>query len=345
MPNIHETRSMRGFSLLEVVIAATILLVMIMAVTTLMISGQDAAKYAERMNRATEITQDLADDMRNEVRSAVRLFGNDVTGLAYKARLESWALAPTLASTLPTIATTDTFKKDVAGNAKTGNELVFAKHAWSAEYTTPTNSRSLRYDVFRIVHYYLKAEDGGPQPGRSTGLNLVRWVSEPLVDANAIDAITDPTDHQELLVHLLSGSPDAQGVSHPRLEVVWKLGEDPATVGTLRQIVAGGALSDVPGLPRPPAWTILVDPAKSSNGLLFIRHHSLATNFSQSSYGIGRFAIPNSAGDGFPHGMEVQIIGPAAARQVLVRLAVVSTNRHGHTAFASQQMVVDARDL
>ena len=333
-----------GFSMVEIIVCATILVLLACIVTTLMISGSEAARYAERQNRTTEIAQDLVDGMRNELRSAVRLFGNDATGLAYKARLEAWASVPSIVSTLPLIAVNDTFKKDVSGANKTGNEILFARHAWSEEFQTSLGA-TYRYDIHRIVHYYMKAEDGGPVAGVPWGLNLARWTSEPLVDASMIDSISVAADKQQVLAHLLTASPDKQGQTHPKVEVVWKLGQDPSTVDTFRQIISGGVLSSTPVSPRPSAWTLLRDSAKSSASMLFSRHHSIASVFAQPSYGVGKFGIVNTTAPQFPHGFEVQMIGPATARQVLLRIAVVSTNRHGHVAHADMQAIMDARDL
>jgi hypothetical protein len=79
--------------------------------------------------------------------------------------------------------------------------------------------------------------------------------------------------------------------------------------------------------------------------LLAYRHYSIATNYSQASYAVPRFGIASSATGGFPHGFEIQVVGPASARQVLLRIVVVSTNNAGHKAHAETQTVIVARDL
>ena len=334
-----------GFSMVEVIVAATILILLVLMVTTLMISGSDAAKLAERSNRATEVAQDLVDNLRTEVRSAVRIFTNDATGLAYRSRLESWTgSAPIATSVLPTLAVDDTFRTDTAGTNKTGNEMLFARHSWSAEFLT-TSGKTYRYDVLRIVRYFLKTEDGGPRTGSPWGLNLVHWVSEPMVDGTQIDGITTVADQKEVLLHLRNGTADKLGKKHPGVQIVWRMGQDPAATGTLRQVKNDGTLSNTPLTPRPVVWSILRDQTKSSAGMLFYRHHSIATNFSLPSYHIPKYGIVNNTTPGYPHGFEVQVIGPSSARQVLVRLVVVSTNRSGHIAHSEVQTVLGARDL
>jgi hypothetical protein len=50
-------------------------------------------------------------------------------------------------------------------------------------------------------------------------------------------------------------------------------------------------------------------------------------------------------GDGFPHGFEIQIIGPSAGRQVLLHLALMSTRRGGLPTSSSQRIVVNTREM
>ena len=69
------------------------------------------------------------------------------------------------------------------------------------------------------------------------------------------------------------------------------------------------------------------------------------SNFSPSGYRIGRFSIASQTGSGFPHGFELQLIGPSSARQLLLRVISVSTNVAGATAFAEIQAILDARDI
>ena len=80
-------------------------------------------------------------------------------------------------------------------------------------------------------------------------------------------------------------------------------------------------------------------------GLLSYRHHSIASNYSQGSFGVGRYGVQSLAGDGFPHGFEVMVVGPSAARQILIHMVISSTQRTGHFAWCDMQVSVDARDL
>jgi len=347
MTRCSAARAQAGFSLVEMIVAATLLSVMVMAVATLSLSGTEGQEYARRLTRATEVTQDLVDGMRLELVSCVRPFGNDAEGTGNLALLDlDGAPAPLGGLRLPVIATTGSLRRDTTGSQITGNTLFFTKLAWSDRFVC-TSGRDYLVDVYRWVYYYLTPEDGGPAAGRSVGLNLVRVVGEPLIDGSAIDAITDAADQAEVLLHFYHGTPDADGVAHAPCQVVWLRGGVPSATGTLREIdPTDGSLSDVPlaASGRPDPWRVLRS-GPEVRGELSYRHHSVATNFAPANQGVCRFGVMSAAAGGFPHGFEVQVAGPSSARQVLLRLVVASTQRRGHTAFASLQVIVDVRDL
>ncbi|HLU39518.1 MAG TPA: hypothetical protein VK081_09040, partial [Planctomycetota bacterium] len=313
-------------------------------------SGSDAERYAGRLARATEIGQELMDDMRRGLHSSVRVFHNDAIGNAYASILELSPTAPRIASRLPLLRPAGIFEREPVGTPYTGNMLLFARHAWTATYVTSAN-HEYNLDVYRVYSYYLRSDGEGLVAGSPIGLNFCRFVSEPLVDGKQIDAIADSTDRQEVLRLLDTGrttfdvmvQPDPV---HTRVQLAWRLGEDPTVPGTIRQIDTGTwTLSTTPLAPRTAPWRLQRDPDRSSDGLLQYRHHSVATNWSPQAYGVGVFSRMDMTGDGFPHGFEVQLIGPASARQVLLCLAILSVNRAGHRAYARSEVIQDCRDL
>lgn len=334
-----------GFTLVELMIASTMLLTLAYLVSTLTMRGMDAQKYSERMNRVTEITQDVVDEIRRGLTSSVRVFTDDAVGLGYLgiARLGSLP-SPLRSQLLPSLDSNGLLEPDTATRRKTGNVLFFARYAWTDEFTTSSGTTH-RIDIHRLEQVYLTPSGDGPQRGDPTGLNLARWVSEPLADGTQIDSITDAAERTEVLQHLLNQTPDMHGETHDAVSVVWLLGENPSVTGTLRQIDSTGDLVTTPVAPRNATWEILPQPEMCRAGILHYRHHSIATNFAPRVMGVGRFARVSNSGEGFPHGFEVQIIGPASARQVLVHATLVSTNRKGHRAYHDMQIVADVRDL
>ncbi|MBX3462017.1 MAG: hypothetical protein KF830_02515 [Planctomycetes bacterium] len=334
-----------GFTLVELLVASTLLIGMVLAVTQLSLSGADAQEYAARLNRVTELNQDVVDRMRLELVSSVRQFGNDPEGNGNLAVLDLAGVPPPLAgSRLPSISPGEVIRRDTAAMQITGNSLFFTKLAWTDRFVCSSGNDYL-VDVYRWIYYYLTPADGGPTAGRPTGLNLVRIMSEPLADAASVDRITDADDQVEVLQHLQAATPDADGVRHDPCDVVWRRGGDPTEVGTFRQIdPSSGKLEDDPISGRPDPWRILRADG-SGRGLLSYRHHSVATIHAPANYGVGRYGIATLLGSGFPHGFEVQVVGPSSARSILLHLVVVSTNRRGRPAWSDMQVVVDGRDL
>jgi len=331
--------------MIELVIVSSLLGLMILAVSTLAISGGDAQEYARRLNRATEITQDLIDEMRLELVSSVRLFGNDTEGLANLGVFDlAGAPVPIDSQRLPTIDVDETLRVDTSGDEITGNSLFFTRLAWNDRFEC-TSGGDYLIDVYRWVHYYLTEEEGGPTPGNPIGLNIVRVFSEPLVDAASLDRISDPSDLGEVLEHLHEATPDANGITHSPCDLVWVRGALPSVLGTIRQIDASTwTLSDTPVDGRDDPFEVERSEAVAT-GLLSYRHHSVATNHARSSFGVGRYGLIDNDNDGFPHGFEVQMVGTSAARQVLLHLVVASTHRRGQWAWSDLQVVVDTRDL
>ncbi|MCA8964634.1 MAG: prepilin-type N-terminal cleavage/methylation domain-containing protein [Planctomycetes bacterium] len=340
----HASRRESGFSLVEVVIASALLAVLVIIVSTLSVSGADSQEYARRLNRSTEITQDLIDQMRLELVSSVRLFGNDAEGNANLGVLDlSGAPTPLTGSALPTVSANGSIEMDTVSRAITGNSLFFTRLAWTDRFVCASTNEYL-VDVYRWVYYYLTPEDSGPQAGSAIGLNLVRIESEPLVDGVAVDRITDLTDQAEVLEHLANGTADATGAVRSPVQVVWNRGADPAVVGTFRQIDdSDGSMSTTPSGGRPDPWEVLRRD-NDVRGLLSYRHHSVATVFAPTLQ-VTKYALEDTSGVGFPHGFEVQVVGPSSARQVLVHLVIASTNRRGLMASANLQIVIDTRDL
>ncbi len=341
--NARTTNGAAGFSLIEVVIAAALLSMMILAVSTLSVSGMEAQDYSKRLGRTTELNQAILDRIRLELVSSVRNFGNDTEGNANIGVFDlTGAPTPLPGSRFASIATTGQIQQDTVSSQITGNALFFAKLAWSDRIRCSSGTTYM-VDAYRWHLYYLTAAAGGPTAGSSVGLDLVRVVSEPLIDASGIDRITDPTDQADVLQHFFTSTPDAAGVTHPQAMVVWRRGGDPAVAGTLRQIDdSDWSLSDSPLSGRPNPWRVLRD---ETDGLLEYRQHSVATNFARSALGVGRYSVVSTSGSGFPHGFEVQVVGPSSARQILIHLVLAGTQRRGQLAWSDMRVVVDGREL
>lgn len=337
----------RGFTLVETIIVLTVLVFLVSVMANLIINTSSTQKYIEQMARCTEVNQEIINDMRSELLTTVTLFEGGTLGDGYfKSLIYDPSSPPLGTSRQATLIANDTFQTETVSGALTGNVLMFAGQARTDEYTC-LSSNTYRIDIYRIYCYYLTKEDGGPKPGTPIGLNLSRFVSEPLADGDQIDAMADATDRIEVLSHLANGTLDDAGEAHAITKLVWRRGRDIGILDTMREIdPSTGTLSSVPLGTRPVgAWKIFREPTKSHRGLLHYRHFSIATNYGDDRLGVARFGKMSTTGDGFPHGFEVQIAGPSAARQVLVHISVVGTNRKGTKPHSDLRATVFVQDV
>lgn len=322
-----EQRRQQGTTLIEILIVVVILVSLVIVTVGLVISTSDAQRYSERTRRASELNQELLTDIRNELMSAVTLFSTDNFGPAYSAIFNYSSSAPPLASSAQaTLNTTGVLEQEATSGSFVGNSLALARHSFTTEFQC-LSGNSYRIDVYRMVEYYLCLAGDGPTADTPYGLNLAKFVGEPCVDSGQIDAITDMTDQGEVLVHLRDATPNVFGDSFAPVQIVWKLGEDPAAVGTFRQILSTALLSDTPTEGRPSPWAINLDLSRASSGMLFYRRFSIVTNEGLPTLGVGRFALRDTSGAGFPHGFEVLIAGGASSRRVLLHSSIVAIDR------------------
>lgn len=340
----HSGSNERGLTLVEVVIVLALTAAIVFTMIGMAKSSQDASVHVVAQGRAAEVAQMVINRMRSDLLASTLVFQNDATSDAYRRLLDESDEAPWIDDVLPTGTFDSTFGLERSSAERTGNTLMLVRHDRSDEFECSSGS-IYQTDIVRIVRYHLVLAGNGPAEGSPIGLNMARWVSEPLIDGGAIDGIEDDADRTELLAHLRNGTADVNGEQHEKAEVVWAIGADPSLDPTLRYVDETGALSDGTGGDRETYWQILRSVHHSSDGLLSYRHFSVATNYASEGMGVGRYSDSHNVSDGFPHGFEIQIVGPSKSRQVLLQLCIVSTLRRGLPAWASLRTVAQIRDV
>ena len=335
-----------GFSLLEAILSSTLLAFMALTVSGLAGSGRDTSAYAGMMNQITEVAQDELAAVRRDTTASVRLFTNDSTGLSYLARLDRRAFAGLTAARLPGLDSLGTFRRDSGGSVRTGNILFFVRHDRTHDWTHPEMT-TVRYriDVYRFVAYYLRRVRATALSSPDNGLDLCRWVSVPFADATQIEDIADVDQRKLVIESLASGENQAAPTrGFPGVRYLWRFGADLSLARTFQRIQSDFSLADLTG---GGLSTFMLPPDLGNIRVLRLwrRGFSVATNAARANMGVSRFAVSSQTNDGFPHGFEVQVIGPAAARQVLVHLSLVSTQMRGPKSYVESSVVADCRDL
>lgn len=344
-------RNQAGISLVEVLVASTILAMVMTVILRSTTLSTNATEYAKTSSLLTVNSQTRMLLLRDDLSASVRLFQNNAEGQGYLARLQLGSLALVPGAALPALDTYGVFGKDAVGTPRAGNVLLFAKSAlpfptaaerndWQAicdAESMPGRRTALddvRIDVYRVIAYYPRWPGASPPNGEPAGLDLVRWVSRPLADRERFLEI-DPAIQESVLMALARS--ELRGI-----QWLWTPG-DPAD-SAFSEIQASWTLLPVAEGTHP-AWRIPTDNEWTEESIFLKRKISLATVWAPPGQGVSRFAQAVLASPGFPHGFEVQMIGPASARQVLVHMNLVGRTTRGDATFVEAQELINCRDL
>ncbi len=342
----------RGMTFVEVLIAATILVLIVGVIARTTILAKDASQMAVSQGRITILGQEEILKIRGNVRASVHLFQRDTEGNTYWGKLDLGSTATLNSSMLPKIDTYGSFGKDSASNRRTGNILFFAKAVkpfptpeevsqWKTYCDAtghPEKKSSLddiRLDVYRFTAYFLRKTGSEFAPGSPRGLDLAAWESVPFADWKRFQEV-DPSIQSDVLEALYSSQVGR------KIDYLWTPGAD--FDSAFAEIQGDFTLLAVTPSSKP-GWKIPEDPVFTRTAVFERKRISVATNWAQGNYGVGKFSAPSGAGDGYPHGLEIQVIGPASARQVLVHLTLIGKGGVGHTPWVDVQDVVNCHDL
>lgn len=323
-------RSQTGLGMNEMAVACVVLAVFFITVSSMVTGTNGTRDRGSRASRIVGLNQRILDQMQCEVSEAVEIFEQNDIGVELFENLQKPEGAQPIGFTsLPRVLGGNVFGRELRAGARTGNSLMFAK--WernmeidcneegesdektegadkkaeaNAEGNEEPGSRTYKIDVYRLVCYYLTPVNGGPSTGSSGGLNLFRFISEGLADATQIEAIEDEQDQQEVLRKLVGDK------------------------------VTGAWRRDVVG---PPVWFVINPSRGTINHVEFVAQdpvlaellldpmvYSVASNYTHDSLGVGEFGVKTNADGGFPHGFEVQMMGPASSRELMLHLTLVS---------------------
>ncbi|MFA5795122.1 MAG: type II secretion system protein [Candidatus Brocadiia bacterium] len=324
----------KGFTLIE--------LVMVMALSTaimfsIVLMIQQVTVSSEYLNGQTQVIQwgQIAIDEINFNLTQARVnYQNDTQGNAYRAALDLESRYPALTTTrLACIDQMGTFYNDVAPATRTGNALLFIKES-NPYIDSAALGITRSVNTYYLVYYYL-SPNTTPIAKKNSSLRLVRWQSKEFADYQQIMAIT-PAVSRSLFANVLQASRNINYYLIP--------GNDPdSAFYKLDDDGAGDADSD--GIDDAPdaAYVIEQESATSVIGNLGMGRASVSWNKDNDFWvpdPVPKFGALDATGAGFPHGLEVQIIGPTGARQVFVRLVLayyVSTNQ---TIFSNEASTI-----
>jgi len=328
-------------TIVELTLTTTILITLIWLMATLSMTSVKSEEYAKRISKDTEAVDEVLNSMKRSLESSVFILQLNAKGLDYASRLARLTTEKLIGVSFPVVDQNGIFEKEAVARSKSGNALVFAEHHRTDEFSCKSG-KVYRIPVYRFHAYYIIEPKKGSQVEAAGAFNFSMWISEPLADGLRIDRIADAVDKVEVLQHLGNASPDINGNRHKKARLVWKVGGDPRQTGVFRYIdpLMAPSLFDFSGFS---AIQIQPDPQSSRMDLLNFRGLGIASNNSAPRARIAAFSQIDPKGDGFPHGFEVQITGPASAREILLRMVIVDPVRGSETLYNRLHVVATTK--
>ncbi|MCA8970326.1 MAG: prepilin-type N-terminal cleavage/methylation domain-containing protein [Planctomycetes bacterium] len=326
-----------GFTLIELIVVTALLVIMAGVVTSMANRGTEAQEFVRRSTKTTNKTQSIVAKIRDDVASSVRLMYDDSEGVSYLKGCDLTKFPPIATTRLPVIKTTGGFGKDTVGNEFTGNCVAFVKQERTDAFDVSDSfsaAKIHRADIYRIYLYYIHRHSSTHHK-KDSDLDLVRWRSVSLVDWKQCETLSNE-ERKRLFVHLYEGTnPDEPDHPFAPARLVWEQGL--SFPSAIRIIESDGATS------TPPSG-FLIPEGKQRVKSSMLRNVGLgvAPNSAGPTKGIGRFAVVDVD---WPNGFEVQVAGPASARQVMMHFSLVSNRGMKINNYVDLAAVAETRDL
>ena len=298
----------RGTTLIEAMIVVAIFSFMAYCVYALVSSTVTLSAHSQAWGQLTEWAQKGVNKVSGELPMARRIFRNDAQGNLYLGALEPPVDYPVLGGVrLPVPKDLGTFRADAPGDEQTGNALLICKQQ-PVFQTTLGSGVTRRIDVYTLLLFYPSAVNVSMGP-YARSLILARWESIEFGDYLEVTGLS-AGERAEVVTNLYQD----RGIRY-----LWDVAQNPdqAFFG----IDGFGNVDPVPiATFNPPG-----DSNRNVIGALGLGRSSLSWNRTSQTWipeQVPLYAIADATGDGFPHGFEVQVIGPTGSRTILIRLSI-----------------------
>jgi hypothetical protein len=310
----------RGVSVVEMMVAMTLMLVVSAMYYSLFIGTMDVNTFLESHNDLTTIGQRSVNLIKDEVSQSRQLYQDDTVGQSYLAAMTLTSLRPRLSGSLLPIIDPDGVIEPDGGTRRVGNSLLVAREElplsiWiDHDANSATPDVELLVDLLRLEYFYLAYNYDRSFKTSGYYLDLIQARSVAYADYFQLNGLA-PAVRQLVAVDL-----NAQGIT-----TAW----DP----TLDANQAFFSISPAGALTGPVAPSIDMSDFKS----LMPEFHGGRIQ-GAIDYSVGLHATPpletsepvnlfaQRSGD-FPSGFETLIVGPSATRRVFSRLVLVSEHK------------------
>lgn len=301
----------KGTTLVETIITITCFSVVALATVGLIQQINSSSDLLNAQTQVIEWGQKAIDQMNFDLTQARVNFQNDSLGTAYLASLQTDVTYPRLStSRLPSIDQTGTFRADTV--SRTGNALLFVKEA--APFIAEIDGVTRSVSTYNLICYYL-SPNAIAIGRKSSSLRLARWQSRDFADYDQVMSISPVVSRSAFADTLVA----SRGI-----EYLWVPRNDPTAafyfIGDLPDADGDGICDD-------PDNVYIIEKTNVTSVIGSLGHGRASVSWNKDADfwvpdTVPKFAILDAAGDGFPHGLEVQAIGPTGARQVFIHLVL-----------------------
>lgn len=333
-PDAHQSchrqirRGEEGTTLVEMMIVLACFSVVSLGIYGIISQTQISSDSLNAWNSLTQWGQNAVNKMNLEITQGRLIYQNDAVGQAYLGKLEVDASYPvTTTNILPVIDSTGTFYQDTLAITRTGNAFLFVKDC--APYVGNAGISTRRVNIYRLIYYYLSPINK-PISDKQQSLRLVRWVSKEFADYNQIIDIQSGITRTDFITNLFTNR---------NISYTWITHNTPTTA--FYRIYSNGSIDAIPDS----TYTIQKDTVENFIPSMGRGYASVAWNRSSQFWTpdlVPKFAQAYSGGSGFPHGFEVQIIGPSGGRQILIRLVLAYSVPLNKTVASSEAITIVA---
>jgi len=345
-------REESGVSFTELIVVFFIFSILGLMVYDLLVGTARTNLFIEANNDLSEFGQRMVNEIKTQVLQSKRLLDNTTAGIAYQDALEmSGAPEPIDSTQLAKIEMNGSFAPSLTGHPETpfettsvGNALLFA------EAVTPylDETDDTRIDIYRFNYYYLSKNTEVDFLELDHILEVEYWESIQFADYNQLTRLLYRDDEGVALAAALSGlQTEDTDTGRPVITMAWDPDAD-----------ADEAFYNYSGsstLPESPDSSYQIEMASIQPAITHLTTtriggkmpYTVAFN-SGESFDIGHpvpvFATADTAGDGFPNGMEVMLAGPTGGRKIFIRLVLAADCGSARVTSRENVVLINARD-
>jgi hypothetical protein len=320
----------RGYTVIEAVIVTVLVSLMSLVIERTVTGINQAEQTLRAVRNTTERGQKAAWDLRDLVTSSRKLFGNDVVGNAYVAKLDRTKYPVLAGSRLPIFDEVNPLGPDVAGTPQTGNQLLFVRESDALPCVAVAATKKMRIvDAYRLVSIYLTVSNRKLVNFQPNALDLVEWRSKQFPSYGQVLAITPAAERTSVVRDLYN----RWGIDY-----LW----DPAApvASAFYGIDGVGNISATPSV-----VASIAEDMNVSKGTRFVMRNIGVTRTDVNSYPRNPMFSIEPVATWTPNGFECKVAGASGSRKVWMRLSVEQQAAAGRIPCLQTTVVANTRDL